>query len=180
MRLSARLAGPLLVAGALLALGGGAALGATLGERASRPGRDTLIITDPTLAAAGTDQALRSPAGFTGFDGAGGLAGAAVRVGAVTAPRDGAFEVTAEGASLGIRLTSTARLFRLRAAAEALRPGDAVVVRVQPDGSAAGVLRVPRDLNEGVGRPTPTRTPSATPTPNASATATSTSGTPGR
>ena len=171
MRLSARLASLVLVLGGLIALGGGAALGMTLGERASRPGHDTLVITDPAPAAGGTDQALTSTGGFTGFDGAGGLAGAAVRVGEVTAPRDGAFEVTSQGSSLGVRLTSTARLFRMRRATDGLRAGDAVVVRVQPDGTASGVLRVPRDLNEGTGRPTPTRTATpATGTPAASTT----------
>lgn len=159
MRLTARLRSALILGGAVLALGVGVAVGATLGERASHPGHQELLIVDPALAGRGTDQALRSGGGFTGFDGPGGLGGAAARTGEVTAPRDGTFQVRSEGASLDVRLTSTARLFRLRGAAEGLRPGDAVVVRVRPDGAAAGVLRVPRDLNEGTGRPTPTAAP---------------------
>ena len=155
----------LLVVAVLLALGGGTALGMTLGERTSRPGHDELVIEDPALATGGTEVMLRSPAGFTGFDGPGSLGGAAVRVGTVAGAQNGAFEVISQGSSLGIRSTSTARLFRLRRATAPLAAGDAVLVRIGPDGAAAAVLRVPRDLNEGGGRPSPTS--SATPTGSA-------------
>ena len=171
MRLPARLVTFLVLIGAVVALGGGVVLGARLGERASRPGHEELVIANPALASGSTEQMLHSPGGFTGFDGAGSLGGAAVRVGTVASSRDGAFEVTSQGSSLGIRTTSTARLFRLRRATTALRSGDVVIVRVQPDGTATGVLRVPRDLTEGTGRPSPTatgtpiRTPAATSTP---------------
>jgi len=154
----------LVVLGDLLAVGGGTALGMTLGERASRPGHSELVIENPALATGGTEPMLQSPGGFAGFDGPGSLGGAAVRVGTVAttpgAPA-GTFEVTSQGSSLGIRTTSTARLFRLRRAAAPLRPGDAVLVRIGGDGAATAVLRVPRDLNEGAGRPsaTPTSTP---------------------
>ena len=164
MRLPPRLLTFLGVAGALFALGGGIALGTRLAERASQPGHDELVIVDPALAAAGAEQSLRSPAGFTGFDGAGSLPGAAVRTGTVGALRDGAFEVTSQGSSLSIRTTSTARLFRLRRAATGLRAGDAVIVRALADGTVGGVLRVPRDLTEGTGRPSPTGTSTGTST----------------
>lgn len=169
-----RLVTALLAVAALLALGGGTALGMTLGERASRPGHQELVIEDPRLATGGTEPVLRSPGGFTGFDGPGSLGGAAVRVGTVGASRDGAFEVTSAGSSLGIRASSPARQFLLRSAPGALAAGDAVVVRVGADGSASAVLRVPRDLGEGTGRPsaTPTATTTATPTPSATGSAT--------
>lgn len=163
MSLPPRLVTFLGVAAALFALGSGVALGTRLAERASQPGHDQLLIVDPALATAGAAQSLRSPGGFTGFDGAGSLPGAAVRTGTVGVSRDGAFEVASQGSSLGIRTTSTARLFRLRRAATGLRAGDAVIVRVQPDGAAGGVLRVPRDLTEGTGRPSPTGTATAPP-----------------
>ena len=47
----------LLVVAVLLALGGGTALGMTLGERTSRPGHDELVIEDPALATGGTPSA---------------------------------------------------------------------------------------------------------------------------
>lgn len=159
-----RLANALLILGALGTLGGGAMLGMAFGERASRPGHRELVIADPRLATAGGGVVLRSPGGFTGFDGPGSLGGAAVRVGTVGASRGGAFEVISDGSSLGIRATDTSRLFLLRRASSALASGDAVVVRVGADGNASAVLRVPRDLNEGAGRPSATPTPTATAT----------------
>jgi hypothetical protein len=126
------------------------------------------VIEDPALATGGTEPVLRSTGGFTGFDGPGSLGGAAVRAGTVGAVRDGTFEVTSPGSTLGVRTTSPARLFRLRAAAAPLAIGDAVVVRAGADGVATGVLRVPRELNEGTGgRPSPTATgtPAAAGTP---------------
>ena len=81
-----------------------------------------------------------------------------MRVGTIAGATGGAFEVNSQGSSLGIRATSTARLFRLGRAATPLGAGDAVIVRVGADGAATGVMRVPRDLNEGTGRPTPTPT----------------------
>lgn len=178
MSLPPRLVTFLLVLAALLALGGGTTLGMTLGERASRPGHSDLVIENPALATAGSEAMLHSPGGFTGFDGPGSLGGAAVRVGTVATPPGapaGTFEVNSQGSSLGIRTTSTARLFRLRRVTAPLRPGDAVMVRVGGDGAATAVLRVPRDLNEGAGRPSPTPSVSGTPgTTGAGAAATST------
>lgn len=180
MRLPARLLTPLVALGALFALGGGVALGMTLGERASRPGHAQLVIQDPALATGGTEPVLRSAAGFTGFDGPGSLGGAAVRAGTVTPGRDGAFEVTSPGSSLGVRTTSAARLFQLRRASAPLAAGDAVVVRTGADGTVTGVLRVPRDLNEGTGRPTPTPTPTGTRATGTPASAPAATGTPTR
>lgn len=170
MRLSGALVNALVVIGALLALGGGAAAGSALAARASEPGHETLQIINPAFATESPDQPLRSRGGFTGFDGLGSLGGAAVRVGAVNATGNGAFEVVSQGSSLSVRATSTARLFRLRPTTTAIQSGDAVVVRVGADGTATSILRVPRDLNEGGnGRPVPTPTaatltPTSTPT----------------
>lgn len=178
MRLPARLVTSLVALGALLALGGGTALGMALGERASRPGHEQLVIEDPALATGGTEPVLRSPAGFTGFDGPGSLGGAAVRAGTVATGRDGSFEVVSPGSNLGVRTTSAARLFQLRRAATPLAAGDAVVVRAGADGTVTGVLRVPRDLNEGTGRPTPT--PTGTPATRTPPPGTPATGTPAR
>ena len=144
MRLPARLLTVMTLLGALAALGGGVALGVTLGERASRPGHDELVLADPALATGVAVPALRSTGGFSGFDGPGSLPGTATRAGTVGAARDGAFEITSEGATLSVRTTSTVRLFRLRKATTELRAGDSVIVRARADGAAAGVLRVPR------------------------------------
>jgi len=170
MRLPARLLGVLIAAGGLVALGGGIVAGMALGDRASRPGHNELVIASPALAGTTNEQAVRSRGGFTGFDGAGGLDGSAVRGGTMGAMRDGAFEVTSSGSTLSVRATSSGRLFGIAAATSPLRAGDAVVVRLQTDGSASGVLRVPADLNEGAGRPSPTPTPTPTPTPASSST----------
>ena len=165
MRLPARLVAFLMVAGGLAALGGGIAAGMALGDRASRPGHDELVIASPVLSGTTNEQTVRSRGGFTGFDGAGGLDGSAVRGGTMGAMRDGAFEVTSSGSTLSVRATSTGRLFGIAAATSPLRPGDAGVVRLQADGSVSGVLRVPADLNEGAGRPSPTPTPALSSTP---------------
>jgi len=165
LRLPARLLTAVVLICAALSAVGGAALGARLGERASRPGHDELVLLDPALAGGNADLTLRSAGGFTGFDGPGSLDGGAVRVGSVGAVQNGAFDVTSAGASLAIRATANTRLFRIRHAAAPLQAADVVVVRTRPDGSAAGILRVPRDLNEGTGRPTPSGTPAATSSP---------------
>ena len=162
MRLPARLVTFLVVAGALAAFGGGAAAGMALGERASRPGHDELVLADPALAGAIGERALRSPGGFTGVDGAGSLDGAAVRSGTIAAVRDGGFEVASEGSTLTLRSTSPARLFRIASLAGTLRTGDPVVVRVRADGTATGILKVPGDLADGARRPTATPSPTAT------------------
>ena len=161
MSLPARLTTFLFVLGALGSLGGGVALGMTLGERASRPGHDELVIANPALATTGAEPALRSPAGFTGFDGTGSLGGTAVRTGTVAAAANGTFDVNSGGSTLGVRTASTGRLFRLRRAGTPLAAGDAIAVRVQADGAATAVLRVPRDLNEGAARPSATATAAA-------------------
>ena len=158
MSVPARLRTLLTIAAAVAALGGGIALGVTLGERAGRAGHDELVIADPALATGVTVPTLRSAGGFTGFDGPGSLAGTATRAGTVGGARGGAFDVTSEGASLGIRTTSTARLYRIRKASTSLSAGDAVIVRTQADGAAVGVLRVPRDLGEAAPRPSPAAT----------------------
>lgn len=168
MRLPARLVTFLVVVAALAAFGGGAVTGMALGERASRPGHSELVLADPALAGAVVERALRSPGGFTGFDGAGSLDGAAARSGTVGATRDGAFEVASEGSTLSLRSTSPARLFRIASLAGTLRTGDPVVVRVQTDGTATGILKVPSDLADGARRPT--ATPSGTPSPTATST----------
>lgn len=162
MSLRARLALMLRLGIVVAALGGGVAAGVALGTRASAPVQTELVLADPALATPAPEAALRSAGGFTGFDGAAALGGAVTRVGAIAGTRDGSFEVTGAGSTLAIRTTSTARLYRVRRAASPLRPGDTVVVLVGADGSAAAVLRVPADLNEGA-RPAPTPTGTGTP-----------------
>ncbi|MCK9495080.1 MAG: hypothetical protein M0R75_06235 [Dehalococcoidia bacterium] len=140
-----------LVALAILALGiGGFVGGMRLGERASEPGTDTLTLDQPS-AAAPRDVALRSPAGFTGFED-GALGGVVTRNGVVTAGEDGAFAVQTGSATLQLRTTSPARMYRIAPVDGSLAAGDVVVVRLDEDGAAEAVLRVPADLREGDSR----------------------------
>jgi hypothetical protein len=138
---------------ALLAVAvGGFAAGARLGERASEPGAQTLSVARPSAAIL-RDVALRSPAGFTGFE-EGALGGVVSRSGLVasSADADGAFTVATGSATLEVRTLSPARLFRIVTLDRPLTAGDIVVVRTAEDGTAAAILRIPPDLREGDSR----------------------------
>lgn len=140
-----------LVVGAVLLLAvGGFFAGMQLGERASEPGSHTLTLDRPS-ATERRDAALRSSAGFTGFE-EGALGGAVTRSGVAESGEDGVFAVQTESARMQVRTSSPARLFRIMAARAPLAPGDVVVVRVDEDGVAEAVLRVPADLREGDSR----------------------------
>jgi hypothetical protein len=141
-----------LLAGVLIAGAAGALLGARLADAATRPGHEELVIAAPALAAGAAPDALRAPGGFTGFGGTPALTGAVVRAGTVASVDTDAHTITidAPGSQATVRYSSTVRLFDLKPIAGALAPGDVVVVRFQGDGPV-GVMRVPGDLEEGVG-----------------------------
>lgn len=134
----------------LVIVAGGFFAGSALGERASRPGTQTLTLERPA-AAAPRDVALRSGAGFTGFED-GALGGAVTRSGTIAEGEDGAFAVETGSARLDVRATSPARLYRIAAGGGGVEAGDIVVVRVGEDGVAEAILRVPPDLREGDSR----------------------------
>ncbi|MCB9484015.1 MAG: hypothetical protein H6675_08400 [Dehalococcoidia bacterium] len=140
-----------LFAVALLAVAvGGFFAGSKLADRASEPGTRTLTLDRPS-AAAPRDVALRSAGGFTGFE-EGALGGQVTRSGATADVEDAAFAVEGGGARLQLRVTSPARLYRIAPASTPLAIGDVVVIRVDADGAAEAVLRVPADLREGDSR----------------------------
>jgi len=164
LNLPPRLVSALAIVGVLLAPVGGAAAGIAAARAASAPSQREVVIVDPATATGGIE-GLRSTAGFTGFDGPAALGGRVVRTGTMSETRDGRFEVTADGATLAARTTSTARLFRIERASTPLSPGEAVQLRLDASGALLGVLRVPADLHEGQNRPTPTATATPTPAP---------------
>jgi hypothetical protein len=98
--------------------------------------------------------ALRSSAGFTGFE-EGALGGAVTRSGVAEGGEggeEGVLAVQTESARMQVRLSSPDRLYRIVPAEAPLAAGDVVVVRVDEDGVAEAVLRVPADLREGDSR----------------------------
>ncbi|MGE3962290.1 MAG: hypothetical protein AB7F65_11480 [Dehalococcoidia bacterium] len=125
-------------------------LGLRLGERASEPGTRTLTLDRPA-AAQPRDVALRSPAGFTGFED-GALGGRVTRSGLTEDLEDGVFAVRTGSARMQVRTLEPARLFEIVPAGAPLAPGDVVVVRLGEDGAIEAVLRVPVDLREGDSR----------------------------
>ena len=164
MSLPPRLVSALAIVGVILALGGGGASGIALAERMNAPQQRDVVIADPSAATGGIE-ALRSPAGFSGFDGPAALAGSVARVGKMSATQSGAFEVTGTGTTLAARTTSGARLFRIERASTPLSRGDAVQLRLDASGALLGVLRLPSDLHAGENRPTPTPAATASATP---------------
>ncbi|MBM3139294.1 MAG: hypothetical protein FJZ92_03530 [Chloroflexi bacterium] len=130
----------------------GAFVGARLADAATRPADQHFVIRSPDLAAGPVPGALRSAGGFTGFGGAPALTGEVMRAGEIASvdPRQQQLVIGAPGSEVTIRYASTARLFRLRPLTGALAPGDVVIVRFQGD-APVGVLRVPADLEQGVG-----------------------------
>ncbi|MQC17951.1 MAG: hypothetical protein DWG80_02615 [Chloroflexi bacterium] len=131
---------------------GGFVSGTRLGERASEPGTETLEVDRPS-AAVPRDVALRSPAGFTGFE-EGALGGLVTRSGLAELEPDaeGIFTVVTDSATLRVRTLSPARLYRIVALEGPLAAGDIVVVRTAEDGTAEAILRIPPDLREGDSR----------------------------
>lgn len=140
----------LVVAAVLLIAVGGFVAGMQLGQRASEPGSQTLTLDRPS-ATEPRDVALRSSAGFIGFE-EGALGGAVTRSGVTEAGEDGNLAVQTESARMQVSISSPARLYRIVAAQSPLAPGDVVVVRLDEDGLAEAVLRVPEDLREGDSR----------------------------
>lgn len=147
--------GVVIVAVLLITVGGFVA-GTQLGGRASEPGSQTLTLDRPS-ATEPRDVGLRSLGGFTGFE-EGALSGAVTRTGVAESGEDGGngpdgtFTVHTETAQMQVRTSSPARLYRIATAESPLAPGDVVVVRVDGDGVAEAVLRVPADLREGDSR----------------------------
>lgn len=148
MSSSAR-SGVVIVAVLLITVGGFFA-GMQFGERGSEPGSRTLTLDRPS-ATEPRDVALRSAAGFTGFE-EGALGGAVTRSGVAETGADGVLAVQTQSAAMQVRMTSPARLYRIVSAETALAPGEVVVVRLDEDGVAEAVLRVPSDLREGDSR----------------------------
>ena len=140
----------LVVVAVLLLATGGFFTGMQLGERTSAPGSQTLTLDRPS-ATESRDVALRSSAGFTGFE-EGVLGGAVTRSGVAESGEDGVLAVQTQTARMQVRMSSTDRLYRIVSAEQSLAPGDVVVVRVDEDGVAEAVLRVPADLREGDSR----------------------------
>ena len=140
----------LVVVAVLLLTVGGFFAGVQLGESASEPGTRTLTLDRPS-ATEPRDVALRSSAGFTGFE-EGALGGAVTRSGVADGGEEGVLAVQTESARMQVRLSSPARLYRIVTAEAPLAAGDVVVVRVDEDGVAEAVLRVPADLREGDSR----------------------------
>ncbi len=141
-----------LLAGVLLAGAAGASLGARLADAATRPGHTDLVIPAPALAAGPSADALRAPGGFTGFGGAPALSGYVFRTGTVTAVDAAQHSVTVEssGSVATVHYAATTRFFRLAPLTAPLSPGDVIVVRY--DGNQpVGVMRVPSDLEQGIG-----------------------------
>lgn len=143
-----RVAGAIL--GIVLAAAGGAAFGVALGERASQPVVRDLVVADHSNAPEHTP-ALRSPGGFTGFEGRPGLTGRVFRVGEIGQASEEQLDVIGDGSSVQVRLRDGTRLFRLAPLAGGPAPGDVVMVRLEQD-VVTGVLRVPPDLGEGEAR----------------------------
>jgi len=148
--MSSRARSGLLVVTILVIAVGGFFAGTRLGERASQAGTQTLTLDRPS-ASAPRDVALQSAAGFSGFE-EGALGGLVMRSGTAEIGEEGTVVVQSGPARLQVRTLSPARLFRIVAADSPLAPGDVVVVRVDEDGVADGVLRVPADLREGDSR----------------------------
>lgn len=134
----------------LLIATGGFFAGVQLGERASEPGTQTLTLDRPADATP-RDVGLRSPAGFTGFE-SGALGGQVTREGVVAGVADGAFDVETGSARMRVSTTSPQRLYHIVAVEAPLSPGDVVVIRLDENGAAEAVLRVPADLREGDSR----------------------------
>jgi len=130
----------------------GAAAGTRLAAAATQPQHETVTLLAPGLSAGPRPGALTSPGGFTGFGGAPALKGEVARVGTVTAVDTETGELTLEtrGGGVTVRFTSLDRMFQLQRLTSPLVEGDVVVVRIA-DGATAGVMRVPPDLDAGVG-----------------------------
>jgi hypothetical protein len=141
-----------LFVGVLFAAVDGALLGARVADATTQPGHQQLVIEAPALAAASRPDALRSPGGFTGFGGAPALTGNVLRSGAIASvdAAGGRFMINAPGSEVAIQYTTAVRLFRLRPLSGALHAGDVVVIHYRGD-TPVGVLRVPTDLEQGVG-----------------------------
>jgi hypothetical protein len=132
------------IACVVAAAAAGGLLGVVLGERASEPGTATLALQDPALTP-DDGPVLRSPGGFTGFEGAPALSGRVFRTGTFKSLDGDAAQVISGGAILDLEFATPDRLLTLAAIDGQLVPGDIVVVRYEGD-TPAGILRVPGDL----------------------------------
>jgi hypothetical protein len=155
-----------LLAGVLLAGAAGIALGTRLAHAATRPAHEDLVVPAPALAAGDAAGALHGPGGFTGFGGAPALGGAVVRAATVAAVDAQAHTITLQspGSEAVVRYDATVRLFDLKPLDGALAPGDVVVVRYRGD-TPIGLMRVPGDLEQGVGASKTPRERGLTPVP---------------
>ena len=128
----------------------GLVAGMQLGQLASTPDEQVLALDRPSTVA-DRDVALRSVAGFSGFE-AGALRGEVTRTGAITAPTANTLIVDSGIATAEFRFTSPTRLYRIQPTSVPLRPGDVVVIRLSAEGMGEASLRVPGDLREGDSR----------------------------
>ena len=141
-----------LVLASLVAVGvAGALAGAWLGGRASEPNVQELVIADPALLDGAAGTALRTAGGFTGFGGLPALSGDVLLQGVVEEVGEQTIEIAAGGGTVTVRYRSPDRLFAVQSVERPLEAGDLVVLRIE-DGVAVAVLRVPPDLEEGLGR----------------------------
>lgn len=152
MKLHARVEAVAITAAVLLAGAGGALLGVRLGDAASAPNVERIMLAAPETLAGPPQDAARSPGGFTGFGGPPAIRGEVQRGGTVQSVEPGALVVGSAESSVTVRYTSPQRLFRIVPSAAPLRAGDLVQVRVE-GGRAIAVLRLPPGLEQGGNRP---------------------------
>jgi hypothetical protein len=140
------------VLGVVAAGAGGAVAGSRLAQATTRPAHEQVFVYAPELSAGARAGALTSRGGFTGFGGAPALKGDVTRTLAITAVDTGTgrLMLADAGSDVTIRFTSRERLFRLEPLDGSLQAGDVVVVRIE-QGRVAGIMRVPPDLDAGVG-----------------------------
>ncbi len=152
MTLRARLARAALVAAVLLACAGGAVAGVRMGDAASAPDIEEIVIAAPDALAGPPTGTVRSAGGFTGFGGPPAIRGEVQRSGAIQSTQADAVTLGSTESSVTVRYTSPQRLFRIGPVTSALKVGDLVQVRVDGD-RASAVLRLPPGLEQGGNRP---------------------------
>ena len=136
---------------ALASAAGGAMLGVRLGQAASAPAERQLMLVSAEGALPASAGAVRSAGGFTGFDGARGLKGEALRSGTVRSVAGGTMVIASPESTLNLRYTRAERFFTIARTTTPLRADDLVQVFVR-DGVATGVLRVPASIEQGANR----------------------------
>lgn len=137
----ARVGAWLLLLASLAAVGGGAWLGITLGERASEADVRALTFRDPLQLEGTPPFAVRSAGGFTGFGGPPVLDGDVLRAGSVTAADEGSLTFEDGAGEIVVTYREASLVFRILAAARPLEGGDSVLIR-SVDGVPTSILRI--------------------------------------